>query len=172
VPSDDLTLYVFGHIADRQVFQRARQSGATPSTNPLDTWTADFDEDNTLFGLGFTTRFAERFTLDISARQTESDGFADFTAFPGGLPLASPPRTAAQDFDNYEDIELTSLLGALGYKLNDRFSVGFSYLWEDYTIDSFIVQDLQFYLPGALLINGNNYDYDGQVFRLDLGISF
>ena len=172
VPSDNLTLYVFGHLADREVFQRARQSGATPSTNPLDTWTAGFDEDNTLFGLGFTTRFAERFTLDVSARQSESDGFADFTAFPGGLPLASPPRTAAQDIEDYEDIELTSFLGKLGYKFSDRFSLGFSYLWEDYTIDSFIVQNLQFYLPGALIINGNNYDYDGQVFRLDLGISF
>lgn len=172
VPSDTLTFYVFGQWADRQVFQRARQSGATPSTNPLDTWTADFDEDNTLFGLGFTSRFAERFTLDISAHQSESDGFADFTAFPGGAPLASPPRTQAQDIEDYEDIELTSVLGKLGYKLNDRFSIGFTYLWEDYSIDSFIVQNLQFYLPGALIINGNNYDYDGQVFRLDLGVSF
>ncbi|HKV08582.1 MAG TPA: MtrB/PioB family outer membrane beta-barrel protein [Thermoanaerobaculia bacterium] len=171
-PGENLNLYVFGQWADREVFQRSRQSGATPSTNPLDTWFVDFDEDNYLLGAGFTTKFAERFTLDVQARQTESDGFADFTAFPGGAPLASPPRTAAQDFDNYEDIELTSVLAKLGYQLNKRFSVGFSYLWEDYTIDSFIVQDLQFYLPGALLINGNNYDYDGQVFRLDLGISF
>ncbi|HSN88742.1 MAG TPA: MtrB/PioB family outer membrane beta-barrel protein, partial [Thermoanaerobaculia bacterium] len=123
-----------------------------------------------LLGAGFTTKFAERFTLDVQARQTESDGFADFTAFPGGAPLGTRP--AAQDFDNYEDIELTSVLAKLGYQFNPRFSLGFSYLWEDYTIDSFIVQDLQFYLPGALLINGNNYDYDAQVFRLDLGISF
>lgn len=169
-PSENLNLYLFGQWADREVFQRARQSGATPSTNPLDTWFINFDEDNFLLGAGFTTKFAERFTLDVQARQTESDGFADFTAFPGGAPLGTRP--AAQDFDNYEDIELTSVLAKLGYQFNPRFSLGFSYLWEDYSIDSFIVQDLQFYLPGALLINGNNYDYDGQVFRLDLGISF
>jgi MtrB/PioB family decaheme-associated outer membrane protein len=177
IPGENLTLFLFGHWADREVFQRSRQSGATPSTNPLDTWMVDFDEDNMTLGAGLTTKFATKFTLDLTANHTESDGFADFTAFPGGLPLGPPaaglpPRTQAQDFENYEDIELTSVLAKLGYKVNDRFSLGFSYLWEDYTIDSFILQDLQFYLPGALLINANNGDYDGQVFRLDLGVSF
>lgn len=171
VPGENLTLYVFGHFADRQVFQRSRQSGSTPSTNPLDDWMIDFDEDNMTLGAGLTTAFAKRFTLDVSARHADSDGFADFTAFPGGAPLGSS-RTAAQDIPNYEDIELTSILAKLDYKFNDRFSLGFAYLWEDYTIDSFILQDLQNYLPGALIINANNGDYNGQVFRFDLGVSF
>lgn len=172
VPSDALTFYLFGHWADRQTFMIARQSGSTPSTNPLDNWEVDFDEGTVTLGLGLTTSFAERWTADLSVRHSDSNGDANFTAFPGGLPLNSPPRTEAQDFDNYEDTELTAALAKLGWKINDRFSLGLGYLWEDYTIDSFILQDLQNYLPGALLLNANNGDYTGQVVYFDVGLRF
>src|SRR6266545_1258113 len=168
VPSDALTFYLFGQWADRTSFQKARQSGATPSTNPLDNWQVKFDESTATLGLGLTTTFAERWTADLSVQRSDSNGNADFTAFRGGLPLASPgpglpARTAAQDFANYEDTELTAALAKLEYKINKQFSLGLSYLWEDYTIDSFILQDLQNYLPGALLLDANNGDYTGKV---------
>lgn len=172
VPSDALSLYLFGQWADRQTFMISRQSGATPSTNPIDNWQVDFDESTATLGLGLTTTFAEKWTADVSVRRSDSDGDADFTAYPGGAPLASPLRTAAQDFSNYEDTELTAALAKLGYKINDRFSLGLGYLWEDYTIDSFILQDLQNYLPGALLLNGNYGDYTGEVLYFDVGIRF
>jgi hypothetical protein len=172
VPSDALTFYLFGQWADRTTFQRSRQSGATPSTNPIDNWSVEFDENTATLGLGFTTAFAERWTADVSVRRSDSNGDADFTAFPGGAPLASPPRTAAQDFSNYEDTELTAALAKLGFKINDRFSLGLGYLWEDYTVDSFILQDLQNYLPGALLLNADNGDYTGHVVYFDVGVKF
>ena len=172
VPSDALTLYLFGQWADRQTFMISRQSGATPSTNPIDNWEADFDESTATLGLGFTTAFAERWTADISVRRSDSNGDTDFTAFPGGLPLASPPRTAAQDFSNYEDTELTAALAKLGYKINNRYSLGLGYLWEDYSIDSCILQDLQNYLPGALLLNANYGSYEGEVLYFDVGVKF
>ena len=172
VPSDALTFYLFGHWADRQTFMIARQSGSTPSTNPLDNWQVDFDEGTVTLGLGLTSNFAERWTADLSVRHSDSNGDANFTAFPGGLPLNNPPRTEAQDFSNYEDTELSAALAKLGFKINDRFSLGLGYLWEDYTIDSFILQDLQNYLPGALLLNANNGDYTGQVVYFDVGVKF
>ena len=52
---------------------------------------------------------------------------ADFTTFLGGLPLGTRP--AAQDFNNYEDTELTAALAKLGDKINNRFSLGLGYLW-------------------------------------------
>lgn len=170
VPSDVLTVYVFGQWADRQTFMVSRQSGATPSTRELDNWSVEFDEGTATLGLGLTTTFLERWTADLSVRRSDSNGDADFTAFPGGLPLGTRP--AAQDFDNYEDTELTAALAKLGYKINDRFSLGLGYLWEDYTIDSFILQDLRNYLPGALLLNGNIGDYEGQVLYFDVGVRF
>jgi MtrB/PioB family decaheme-associated outer membrane protein len=172
VPSDALTLYLFGQWADRQTFMISRQSGATPSINPLDNWQVDFDENTATLGLGFTTAFAERWTADLSVRRSDSNGDADFTAYAGGAPLASPPRTAAQDFGNYEDTELTAALAKLGFQINNRFSLGLGYLWEDYNIDSFILQDLQNYLPGALLLNADNGDYQGSVVYFDVGVKF
>lgn len=67
---------------------------------------------------------------------------------------------------------LHAALAKLGYKINNRYSLGLGYLWEDYTIDSFILQDLQNYLPGALLLNANNGDYEGEVLYFDVGIKF
>lgn len=171
VPSDVLTLYIFGQWADRSTFQKSRQSGATPSERPIDDWYVDFDENTATLGLGLTSKFAERWTADLTVRRSDSNGAADFTAFPGGLPLGTT-RTEAQDFSNYEDTELTAAMAKLGYRINDRFSLGLGYLWEDYTIDSFILQDLRNYLPGALLLNGNNGDYEGQVLYFDVGVRF
>jgi MtrB/PioB family decaheme-associated outer membrane protein len=170
-PGEHLNVYAFADQSDRQVFVRSRQSGSTPSTRPLDNWLVDFDEDFMTLGIGANSRFAKRFTAELIYRQTESDGFADFTAYPGGLPLGNPPRVYL-DIPNYEDIELSTVFAKLGYDIGERFRVGMSYLWEEYTIDSFITQGLAYYLPGALLINGNNGDYDAQVIAVDFGIKF
>jgi len=142
---------------------------ATPSTRELDNWSVEFDEGTATLGLGLTTTF-KRWAADLSVRQSDSNGDADFTAFPGGLPLGTRP--AAQDFSNYEDTELTAALAKLGYKINDWFSLGLGYLWEDYIIDSFILQDPRNYLPGALLLNGNIGDYEGEVVYFDVGVRF
>lgn len=170
-------LYVFGTRADRDVAQRGRQSGATPSTNPLDTWSIDFNEINDTWGLGWTRGFGGHWTSDLSAQWAKSDGDADFTAFPGGLPLAPPApglpaRTEAQDIPNYEDVELTTVQWRLGYKITDRAEAGFVYRYEDYTIDSFITQGLTNYLPGATLIAADNGDYQADIFGLFLSLKF
>ncbi|HEX6861586.1 MAG TPA: MtrB/PioB family outer membrane beta-barrel protein, partial [Thermoanaerobaculia bacterium] len=169
-PGENLNLYLFGHIADRSSFQGARQSGATPSPNPLDSWFADMDEMTETFGLGFTAKHGA-FTTDLSARYTNSDGEIDFTAFPGGLPLGTPPR-AVVDIDNYEDIELLALLARFDYRITPNTTAGFGYRWEDYTVDSFLFQGLRNYLPGAILLNTDQGDYTGSTFMLDLSLAF
>ncbi len=168
-PGERLTVYLFGHRADRDSFQRARQSGATPSTRPIDDWTADFDEVNDTWGLGLTSKIAA-WTTDLSARYTKSDGEVDFTAFPGGLPV-TPPRPVL-DIANYEDIELLAILARLDYQIAPNAQAGFGYRWEDYTIDSFILQGLQNYLPGAILLNPDLGDYQGSAFLLELKLAF
>jgi MtrB/PioB family decaheme-associated outer membrane protein len=183
------TLYFFGQVSDREVNQKARQSGGTVSTREIDNWLADFDEDNDTYGLGWTRQLGSRWTLDLKGRYSKSDGTGDFTAYPGGLPLAQvsqpplPPivRTEATDFgqcppgtqsycvpgaNNYEDFELLAAGIKLDYAIGDRVSVGVGYEYEDYTADSFINQGLTYYLPGALLLNGQNGDYEANSFAL------
>ncbi|HEV2845848.1 MAG TPA: MtrB/PioB family outer membrane beta-barrel protein, partial [Thermoanaerobaculia bacterium] len=172
-PGEHLNLYLFGHRSDRDVFQRARTSGGTPSVRPLDNWELSLDEVTDTWGAGVTAHPRKRWTVDVSGNWSRSDDFADFFAFAGGLPLAGTPvRTEATDFDNYEDIELLSLLSRLGFRLNERTEIGLSYRYEDYTIDSFILQGLRNYLPGALLLNADNGDYQASIVGLELRLAF
>jgi MtrB/PioB family decaheme-associated outer membrane protein len=170
-PGERLSFFLFGQRSDRDVTQKGRQSGSLPSTNPLDDWTTAFAEITDTWGLGLNSKLGPAWTFDLSGTWSKSDGEADFTAFPGGLTLGNPPRPLL-DLANYEDIELLSVLGRLGYKINDNATTGLFFRWEDYTIDSFILQGLQNYLPGALLLNANVGDYTGRVLGLDLTLTF
>lgn len=160
------SLYGFYTFGDRDVFQRARQSGATPSTNPLDTWQADFTEKNDTLGLGWNGTFASRWHPDVQVRWTKSDGKADLYSPPGGAP------DVAVGFDNYEDIELTAVVATVGYDITDHVSAQALYRYEDFTIDSFILQGLQNYLPGALLLDPNNRDYTANVLGVTLKLAY
>ncbi len=169
-PGESFNLYAFAHLADRDVLQIARQGGSTPSIREIDNWQADFEEKNSTYGLGLTSKLGDRFTLNVSGQWNESDGFADFAAVAGGLPLGT--RTSALDFDNYEDIDLLTFIGRLDYKLSEKAAFGFWYRYEDFTIDSFILQGLRNYLPGALLLNASNGDYQADVFAVELTLDF
>lgn len=164
-PGDRLTFFLFGQRQDRESFQKSRQSGATPSTNPLDDWQVLLDETTDLWGLGLTSRFNDRWSAELEGRWSESDGFADFFSPPGGTP------NLAVGFDNYEDIELLSLLGRLDYRISQSSRAGVFYRWEDYTIDSFIFQGLRNYLPGALLLNPDFGSYTGSILGFELSFT-
>lgn len=170
-PGARSSFYAFYSLADRDVEQAARQSGSTPSENELDNWLLALDESNDTLGLGWTGTWSERWETEVSALYTESDGEADFTAFAGGAPLSGRDVPEAQDFDNYEDIELTGVRFAVDYTVNDNVGVGFWYRYEEYTIDSFILQALDFYLPGALLLNGSQGDYEANLVALNLKLT-
>ena len=165
-PGDHLNLFVFADRQDRKVRQKARQSGATPSTNPLDDWTANLTETTDTLGAGLTSKLSSRWTLDLSANWSRADGKADLFSPPGGSP------DVATGFNNYDDVKLFSLLGRFDYRLNKSARAGLFGRWEDYRINSFILQGLQSYLPGALLLNPNYGDYRGSIVGLDMTLSF
>jgi hypothetical protein len=75
-------------------------------------------------------------------------------------------------FDNYEDITLLTLLGKLDYALTKTTTVGLFYRYDKYSINSFLLQGLQNYLPGALLLNGDNGDYKGSTLGLTMKYIF
>ena len=169
-PGANLNFFLFGQRSDRDVRQRDRQSGATPSTNPLDDWSVKFKEVTDTWGLGVNGKLGALWSYDVTANYSKSDGEADFTAFPGGLPL-TPPRPIL-DLPNYEDIKLLGVLGRLSYQITPNATAGLFYRYEDYTIDSFILQGLQNYLPGALLLNADVGDYRANLFGFDLSLKF
>ncbi|MCH9650181.1 MAG: MtrB/PioB family outer membrane beta-barrel protein [Deltaproteobacteria bacterium] len=164
-PGAGFGCYLFGHRADRDVLQRARQSGGTLSTDPRNDWQADLEETIDTWGFGINGE-RDHWFWDASARWSNSDGEADFFTPAGGSP------SSAVDFDNYEDIELLAFHLKVRYDIRDGASVGLSYLFEDYTIDSFILQGLQPYLPSALQLAASNGSYEGNVIGLHLKFAF
>ncbi len=159
-PGAQLSFYLFGHVEDRDVFQRARQSGRELSTNPADNWSVLLNEDTLTWGLGLTSERDNGWSWDLSANVSDTDGEADFTTPPGGSP------SEAVDIANYEDIELLAVKLKVGYQVNERVSCGFLYLYEDYTIDSFILQGLKPFLAGTLLLVPNDGDYEANLFAV------
>jgi len=163
-PGEHLGFYLFGHLADRDVLQRARQSGGTLSTDPNADWSAALDETVDTWGLGYNGSEGD-FTWDVTGRWSSSDGEADFETPPAGNP------SSATDFDNYEDIELLALKLTVDYNLHSNCEVGFWYLYEDYSADSFILAGVQPYLPGAFLLAENNGDYEANVIGVSLKLN-
>ncbi len=152
-PGAHLNFYLFAHDEDRDVFQQNRQSGRSISTDPADNWSIALNEDTLTWGAGVSSDPGNGWTFDLSINISDTDGEADFTTPPGGSP------SEAVDIDNYEDIELTAVRLKVGYKLNDRVTCGAYYLHENYTINSFILQGLQPFLAGTLLLVPNDGDY-------------
>jgi hypothetical protein len=62
--------------------------------------------------------------------------------------------------------------GRLDYKISPAIRTGFFGRWEDYKIDSFVLQGLQSYLPGALLLNSSYGDYRGSLVGWDMTFTF
>lgn len=162
--SERFTFFVFGDIAERKNLMRSRQSGSTPSMNPLDEWQVTFNEDNSTWGLGVTIDSSEKLHWDLSGNWSDSNGEADFFTPPGGLP--------SEDIENYEDVELMALRLRVTFDVTQRAEIGVTYLYEDYTIDSFNLVGLEPYLPASILLAANNGDYQADVFGVHLKMSF
>lgn len=156
--------FIFYNRSEREVFQRARQSGGSLSFRDIDTWQVKFNEDNDTAGLGWN-RTAGKWDVGISGTWNRSDGAGDFFTLPGGSP------SSAEDISDYEDIEILSAKVKVDYKLTEHLSAGLDYRYEDYQLSSFISRNLQFYLPGALLLNANNGDYTAHVIGLRFKMS-
>ncbi len=165
-PGDNFNLFLFASRQDRKVDQAARQSGALPSTSPLDSWFANLDETTDTWGAGLTSKFAKRWTLDLAANYSKSDGTAGLFSPPGGSP------DVAVGFNNYDNVKLLSILGRLEYQINRSAKASLIGRWEDYKIDSFVLQGLQNYLPGSLLLDPNYGDYRGSLVGVDLSFTF
>lgn len=164
VPGEKLRFFLFGHWADRESFQRSRQSGATPSTNPSDDWDLTLYEKTDTAGAGFSASLSADVKLDIEGSWSRTDGRADFFTDPLGTP------SVAFDIDNYEDVENLSVKASLDWQITKAVGFGVFYLYEDFTLDRFLLQGLKPYLPGALLLAANEGDYQADVIAARLSL--
>ncbi len=157
---DGVSANAFANREDIDYFLRSRQSGATPSTDPRADWTGDFEDTTDTFGLGLSCDGCGKWDGEVAATWSKTAGNLDLFSPPGGVP------DVAFDITNYDDVELFSVDAEVSYRISDRVAVGLSWLWEDYSIDSFLTRGLVPYLPSAALLDLVNGGYTANVVGL------
>ena len=86
------------NMAIDEALWRSRQSGATPSTNPLDDWTANNTDKANTYGLGGTLAvIPQKLALHLLGRFQRVNGFADLFSPPGGTPDIAVPIPNVDD---------------------------------------------------------------------------
>jgi hypothetical protein len=157
-------VFVFGHLADRESFQRARVSAASPSTDPLTDWDLRLTEDTLTLGLGIDGKIGKRWTYQVHGSQSDSDGDSDFSAPAGGATVTS--------FDEYDDVEWTTYSARFAVHCRSNLEAGFTLAREKFTTNRFQRDGVMPYLPGALLLDFNDGEYDATIAAFDLRLMF
>jgi MtrB/PioB family decaheme-associated outer membrane protein len=169
-PTEKVNLYGYYSYEKVADFQRGRQSGATPSTNPLDDWTSDVEDKVNTFGAGANVVLKpDRWFLDLSGRYQKVDGNNDLFAAPGGAPANA--RTAiggVQDIPLYDDTKITTLQAELRYQFAKAWALGIGGWFEDYEIRDSNTQGLLNYVPGSFFLAYDDGDYQAKVGYLRL----
>ncbi len=159
-PADRWSVYAFYSNESYDTFQRGRQSGGTLSTNPLDDWTAQIQDDVSSLGVGGAYALTDRADLKIFSRYQKVDGNNDLDSPPGGTP------DFAVDIASFDDTKLWTSSAELEYRLTDvwRLSVGG---WiEEYETRDAQTTGIRNYMPGGFFLAPNDADYRGNVFFL------
>src|SRR4029450_5454794 len=164
-PNDRLSLYALYSHEKITNAQRGRQSGSTPSANPLDDWTSDVDDKVDTFGAGATIALVkERWFLDVSGHYQKVDGNNDLFAPPGGAPDAARTGVGGvADLPLYDDTTMARLPGELRYAFAKSWSAAVGGFFEDYEIDDSNSDGLLNYVPGSFFLAANDADYQAKV---------
>jgi Putative outer membrane beta-barrel porin, MtrB/PioB len=157
-PSDRWSAYTFYSWENFNGFQRSRQSGATPSTNPLDDWTANNTDKANTFGLGGTLAvIPQKVDLHLLGRFQRVNGFADLFSPPGGTPDIAVP------IPNVDDTKLWTVSAELSYRLTKTVDVALGGWIEKYTLSDAQSTGLANFVPGSFFLAANDGDYRGNV---------
>lgn len=165
-PNERFSLFVFGSRTNRESFQRARQSGGTVSTNPLDTWELTLEEITDTWGVGLHATLADRWTVHVSGSRSDSDGDSRFFSPPGGNP------NTAESFDEYDDNKWVVYSLGFTFRVNDNVEAGLRLQHDDFVTNRFSRLNLAPYLPGSLILDLDDGDYSADLLMVGLRIRF
>ncbi|MBI2836928.1 MAG: MtrB/PioB family decaheme-associated outer membrane protein [Acidobacteria bacterium] len=119
-------------------FQRSRQSGSTPSTDPNADWTADMTDTIDTVGFNFNTDLKkDRVGWNIDLSYAQADGDGDLFSPPGGTP------DIARSLPNVDETKLISAKTGLNFKLFKGAKMGVGYWFQKYEIDDYIENELR-----------------------------
>jgi MtrB/PioB family decaheme-associated outer membrane protein len=164
-PNERLSVYAFFTRENIESFQVGRQSGATPSANPLDDWTADLSDTVDFYGAGGTAVLLPgKLDLRLMGTFQEVDGLADLFSAPGGAPdVARRATGGVRDIAEWDDTRLLTVLAELGWTVDARWRLSAGGWLEDYEVRDLNTQGLTNYVPGSFFLAPVDSDYRGYV---------
>jgi MtrB/PioB family decaheme-associated outer membrane protein len=164
-PGERLTLYAFYTHEKSETNQVGRQSGATPSANPLDDWSADLSDKVDFYGGGGTVVLKpSRLDLKLVGTLQNVNGNAGLFAPPGGAAANARLATGGvQDIGAWDDTRLLTVLAELGWTVDARWRLAGGAWLEDYEVRDLNSQGLQNYVPGSFFLAPVDSDYRGYV---------
>ena len=153
-PSARWSLYGF-YSRERNVnHQRGRQSGATPSRNPLDDWISDVTDTVDSVGGGVNVALVpDKWSWNSFGRFQKVDGFNDLFSPPGGSPDVAFP------IERYDDTRILTVSSEVAYRASAHWSLGLGAWFEDYDVDDAATSGLVNYVPGSFFLAANDGNY-------------
>jgi MtrB/PioB family decaheme-associated outer membrane protein len=153
-PSEKWGVYAYGSHETFKNFQRGRQSGATPSTNPADDWTSNVKDVVDTFGGGVH--------WVIVKEKVEAQAGGTYQKVNGNNDLASPPG-GTPDFGvgipNYDDTKIWAVGAELGYHATPALKLSCGGSVEQYRINDSATVGLTYYMPGGFFLAASDGDY-------------
>jgi MtrB/PioB family decaheme-associated outer membrane protein len=157
-PGDRWSVYGFYTRENNKNFQRGRQSAATPSTNPLDDWTADVHDKVDSFGLGANAALIpDKLEFRAFARYQKVDGNNDIASPPGGSPDIGVP------IPNFDNTKIWTVSAEISYRLAASWNLALGGWLEDYKVDDSATTGLANYTPGSFFLAANDGNYKARV---------
>jgi hypothetical protein len=157
-PTDRWSVYGFYTREEISNFQRGRQSGGSLSTNPLDDWTSDVDDEVDTFGGGATVALLpDRLDFRAFTRYQKVNGNNDLDSPPGGTP------DVAFDIAVFDDTKIWTISGEFDYRLSGLWSLALGGWIEDYEVSDSSTTGLQNYVPGSFFLAANDGNYQAKV---------
>ncbi len=156
-PGDRWNFYGFYSYEKIATFQRGRQSGATPSRNPLDDWTSDIEDKVYSFGGGGTVALVPE-KLDFRA-------FGRYQKVDGNNALARPPAAPvpAISIPDFDDTKLWNVGAEFAYNIAKSWSLALGGWLEYYRVKDSATTSLTNYVPASFFLAANDSDYNARV---------
>ncbi|MDQ5873017.1 MAG: MtrB/PioB family outer membrane beta-barrel protein, partial [Acidobacteriota bacterium] len=143
-PSDRFSIYGFFTREKNENFQRGRQSGATPSTDPRADWTSDVRDEVDSFGGGANVALVpEKWELRAFGRYQKVDGRNALASPPGGTPDIAFPIAV------FDDTRLWTVSTEVEYRFSSLWSLALGGWLEDYEARDSATTGLRYYVPGS-----------------------
>ncbi len=163
--SENANLYAFYTYEKLADFQVGRQSGATPSANPIDDWTSTVkDKTNSLGGGADFILVPDKWFLNLYGQYQKVDGNNSLFSAPGSAAsLARAGIGGVQSIPLYDDMKIATLSAEIKHQFSTDWSASLGGWYEDYKFKDVATNGLTNYLPASFFLAANDGDYTAKV---------